>query len=511
MEKWSSIYEKEKIFAALDKISEYQKIGVLCEHVPTTLNRINRVKYDNKVYDIESFIQNKGHQLLLSVTHQCNLRCKYCCYGESIQREGRTHSNQTMSFDIAEKAISSFLGRSEFANAISFYGGEPLLNFPIVKHSILFAKNFASKLDKKPMFLMTTNGTLLTDEIIHYLVQHNVFVHISVDAVKESHDQFRVFKDTNVGSYDTVIRNIDRFIELYPTYRSRGIIITLTSPIQIEKVNEFLIKYSSHFDSITIGEVFEKTKDSDVGVNISAASDCSLHSCLKNFDGQCSDQEPLNNTSDNTNSSHTPVMDRESFSLKEEDWRNIFQEWHTFIQRVMADPIKAREEFPLIHRFLLKPFLEFHNRDLERYNLKSFSYACHCFPGFTRLYCNALGDYYPCERVPEIPFYKLGNVIEGFDYKRSVEIMEAFRRTADCGNCVIKNECNFCPSLFDFSDSSRGNISKSAFEIKCKMKRFSTIDMIKEYTKIMEEQPEVFDNLMYLNDLVDPRVFVVFD
>jgi uncharacterized protein len=511
LEKWGSIYEKEKVFAALDKISEYQKIGVLCEHVPATLKSINRVKYNDKVYDIESFIRSKGHQLLLSVTHQCNLRCKYCCYGEHSQYKGRTHNNQTMSPEIAEKAISNFLERSDFVNAISFYGGEPLLNFSLIEHSISFAKDLASKLGKKPMFLMTTNGTLLTDEIIHYLVQHDVFVHISIDAVKESHDQYRIFKDTNLGSYDTVIRNIDRFIELYPTHRSRGIIITLTSPVQIKEVNEFLKQYSPYFTSITVSEVFEKTDISDSGVNINTASDCSLHSCLKKFDGQYLNQELSNHVPDKKNSSYKPVVNRESFTLKENDWNNILQEWDTFIEHAIADPIKALEEFPLIHRFLLKPYLEFHDRDLERYSLKAFSYACHCFPGFTRLYCNALGDYYLCERVPEIPFYKLGNVTEGFDYKRSIEIMEAFRHIADCGNCVIKYECNFCPSLFDFNNSSRGDISESAFKIKCNTKRFFMKDMIKKYTEIMERNPEIFDNLMYLNNIVAPKVFIVFD
>jgi len=169
--------------------------------------------------------------LVLNVTNQCNLSCTYCYeYGEDkIVDTENGRQPKFMNEQTARESVDLLLRESGLNPNphITFFGGETLLNFPVLKATIAYARERAAEAGKEIDFSLTTNGTLLKPEIIDYLAENRVGVTISIDGPREMQDQFRVFKNGN-GSYDVAMPKIK---ELLQRHRSRpiGARVTLTS------------------------------------------------------------------------------------------------------------------------------------------------------------------------------------------------------------------------------------------------------------------------------------------
>ncbi len=136
--------------------------------------------------------------LTLLVTEDCNLRCRYCF--EKNKRPTK------MNFEVAKKTIDKYLMREEGPTAVSidFCGGEPLLEFEMIKK--VFEYTVLGSWGKKFRFSLGTNGTIMTEEMKQWFIRHPCFqISISLDGTKEVHDHNRS------GSYDTLIKNIDFF------------------------------------------------------------------------------------------------------------------------------------------------------------------------------------------------------------------------------------------------------------------------------------------------------------
>ena len=135
--------------AVLDVLSRYQKAGFLLP------SRLKKLKHP-ETYNIEHYLNYRLKQLVLQVTQQCNLRCEYCAYSGNYANN-RVHSNKRMDFDMAKKAIDMFISRSSENPEInvSFYGGEPLLEFDLVKRCVLYSHEIS---EKRILHNMTTNA-----------------------------------------------------------------------------------------------------------------------------------------------------------------------------------------------------------------------------------------------------------------------------------------------------------------------------------------------------------------
>lgn len=140
--------------------------------------------------------------LCLHIAHDCNLKCKYCFAGEGEYRGQRS----LMSAEVGKKAIDFLIQASGNRRnlEIDFFGGEPLMNFEVVKEIVDYARSIEGEHNKNFRFTITTNGVLLDDDIQAYINEHMHNVVLSIDGRKEVHDRMR-YTINHKGSYDLVV------------------------------------------------------------------------------------------------------------------------------------------------------------------------------------------------------------------------------------------------------------------------------------------------------------------
>ena len=168
--------------------------------------------------------------LVVNVTNQCNLACTYCYeYGEDkIVDTENGKQPKFMTAETARASVDFALRESRESRSahITFFGGETLMNFPVLKSTIAYARERAAEVGKDIDFSLTTNATLLKPDVIEFLAAESVGVTISIDGPEDLQNRFRVFKN-GTGSYDIAAPKIKA---LLARHRSRpiGDRVTLT-------------------------------------------------------------------------------------------------------------------------------------------------------------------------------------------------------------------------------------------------------------------------------------------
>ncbi|MCA1583240.1 MAG: quinohemoprotein amine dehydrogenase maturation protein [Acidobacteria bacterium] len=168
--------------------------------------------------------------LVVNVTNQCNLSCTYCYeYGEDkIVDTENGKQPKFMSEETARAAVDFALRESQSNKTahITFFGGETLMNFPVLKSAIAYARRRAAEVGKEVDFSLTTNATLLRPDVIDFLADERVGVTISIDGPQDLQDKFRVFSNGK-GSYELVAPKIKALLARHKT-RPIGARVTLT-------------------------------------------------------------------------------------------------------------------------------------------------------------------------------------------------------------------------------------------------------------------------------------------
>lgn len=148
--------------------------------------------------------------LCLHIAHDCNLACKYC-----FAEEGEYHGRRAlMSYEVGKKALDFLIANSANRHnlEVDFFGGEPLMNFDVVKQLVAYGRQQEEIHNKKFRFTLTTNGVLLNDDIMEFANKEMDNVVLSTDGRREVHDHMRPFRNGK-GSYDLVMPKFFKLAE----------------------------------------------------------------------------------------------------------------------------------------------------------------------------------------------------------------------------------------------------------------------------------------------------------
>jgi uncharacterized protein len=182
--------------------------------------------------------------LVLNVTNKCNLSCTYCYeFGaDAVADAGKRRA--LMTEETARESVDFLFksARERPAMTITFFGGETLLNFPVIKATAEYAAQKGRELNKLVHFALTTNATLLTDEVIDLLVSRRFGVTVSIDGDARDQDRHRVFKNGR-GSFETIRPRIEALLAKNKQARGRpvGARVTLTrGSSHVREIYDFL-------------------------------------------------------------------------------------------------------------------------------------------------------------------------------------------------------------------------------------------------------------------------------
>ncbi|MEG1887431.1 MAG: thioether cross-link-forming SCIFF peptide maturase, partial [Oscillospiraceae bacterium] len=188
--------------------------------------------------------------MCLNVAHDCNLRCEYCFAAKGDFGQGR----MLMPLEVGKKAIDFMIEHSTGRKnlELDFFGGEPLMNFDVVKGVVEYARSIENEHGKNFRFTITTNGLLLNDEIIDYINKEMFNVVLSIDGRPEVNDRMRVFQNGK-GCYDMIIPKFKNLVAKRgdKNYYVRG---TFTKE-NLDFTNDVLHLYKSGFDQISVEPV----------------------------------------------------------------------------------------------------------------------------------------------------------------------------------------------------------------------------------------------------------------
>ena len=179
------------------------------------------------LYDI---VQGNVSDLTLQLSRDCNFNCRYCEFAHD-NHAYRNHEKNNMSFELAQKCVDFLYEHSGDAPCItiSFYGGEPLLNFDVLKKVVVYTENLFQT--KKVTYTFTTNGSLLNLDVINFVVKHNFIISISFDGPKKIQNKHRKFALNGYDTYELVCNNIKLFQRLYKNYFDEHVLIL---PVRFE-------------------------------------------------------------------------------------------------------------------------------------------------------------------------------------------------------------------------------------------------------------------------------------
>jgi uncharacterized protein len=466
-------YTPDQIAAAYGEIhNAREENGLFLDHHPEVGVRPDRER-------VRHLLDCERQQLILNVTERCNFRCTYCPY--TLPDTGiRPHSERNMSWEIARAATDEFLqhckvipestshpagpreppapepvpterdsAEADYPPAISFYGGEPLLNFPLIKRCTEYV--IQNSKGRKVSFVVSTNGYLLKGEVAEFLAAHNFSVRVSMDGPAAIHDAHR---RTASGSptWMPVADNFKAFFRTHPDYLPfLGATVARTTNLCD------VLRYLATADWIPPTTI----------MNVFLASDP--------YPGY---YEPI------ADAARRPGVD-ESYG------------------KFLANLIKGRFNLNLQDRELMlqRGMFEAAFKQLHR---SRWGCAAHrrlpasltpggtCVAGHRKTYVSVTGEYYPCERVDEYGTCRIGSVVTGIDEEKVYALLQEFIECTreQCEHCWCVPICSVgCYATV----RDRGGFTVAAKQRACKSVQHQLHKGLVDYCTVLEQNPHAFD------------------
>ena len=316
--------------------------------------------------------------MCINISHDCNLRCEYCFAAKGDFGQGRC----LMSLDTAKKAIDFIIRNSGTRHnlEVDFFGGEPLMNFDVVKETVKYARSIEKQYNKNFRFTITTNGLLLTDDKIDFINKEMSNVVLSLDGRKAVNDRLRVTPNGK-GSYDTIVPNYQKLVSKRSKDRDYYVRGTFTK-YNLDFTDDILEMKKLGFDQLSI--------------------------------------EPV--VSD-------PKLD---YSIKYEDLPRVFEEYER-LAKTIIEHRKNGDYFNFFH-FMI-------DLDQGPCAVKRLR-GCGC--GNEYVAVTPQGDIYPCHQFVGHDEYKMGNLNDGtfdLDMKKDFAGANVYSKE-NCKNCWAKFYCS---------------------------------------------------------------------
>lgn len=215
-----ALYEStpaEQIVALMTE--KYREIGLTGDEVSACLRDVEALVADGQLFSKDIYADKAGvlknrsnviKALCLHVAHTCNLNCNYCFASQGKYQGERA----LMSFEVGKQALDFLIANSGTRTnlEVDFFGGEPLMNWDVVKQMVAYARTQEPIYNKKFRFTLTTNGVLVDDDVIEFANKEMHNVVLSLDGRKEVHDRLRKNYEGK-GSYDTIVPKFQKFVE----------------------------------------------------------------------------------------------------------------------------------------------------------------------------------------------------------------------------------------------------------------------------------------------------------
>ena len=429
---------KKQFFDALNdgirnNTEEYKSFDEYRQMIDMGLLNSNRPEIiENPLTDLaETYLDSCLKSLIIQVTQRCNLRCGYCYFSGNGQLT-RQHTNLDMTWETAKAAIDFFAAHSTQSDeiTISFYGGEPLLAFSLIKKCVKYAEMLM--FDKKIKYSITTNGTVITDEIVSFLEKYHFHMLLSMDGPAKVHNMFRRFAIDGSGSFEKVYSNLQFIKDEYPAYFKKV------------EINAVLSKDSDYYSSLAFFSKDPLVRDLKVHMNrISDAlltekyAETLYYRCAKKT-------QQLHDLLDSVQNYNKNVKVRDDLSPNE---------------------LRARfdKNEPLAVRF-------HHNGP--------------CIPGHENLFIDIFGKFYPCVNASEHSKAAcIGALNDGFYFDKVKAFMNIGHLSEkECKDCVCLRYCSICPLSIDNNDVLSADLKKRI--CKNNMQKFHKA--LKEFTFFYE-------------------------
>ncbi len=484
--RYAGQFPPERIAAAYDEIQQCRSVQGL---FPTGRPEV-RPQFDRE-YVHARLAQGRG-QVILNVTEQCNFRCSYCV--NTLPHTGtRDHTMRQMSWETARAALDDFLRHCKLFRSsadgpaprapetfqfsareavwpqleppvlndlerrvhVSFYGGEPLLNFPLIQQCTEYVLEKAGERASLVSFGMTTNGYLLKGEVAEFLAAHRFFLRVSLDGPVAVHDRHRRTVD-HLPTWAVIVDNVKTFQRKYPQ-ASLSLAATVARTENLEEVNRYLttadwIPPRSRFSSAPAADPWPGYYPEDA-----AAQQQRLFHIRNVY------RDYLTNLMKN---------------------RMNMGHWHS---EIMLQRDQHDRKFEALHRARWACAQ-------ARRRSGSMSPDGLCLLGSTRLFVNVDGDYYPCERVHESEALRIGNVSTGMDEEKVYRLMTEFvdSMRTQCEQCWC---LPFCGVSCFASIGGPAGYTPAAREEACANMRQARHAQIVTYCHVLEQNPHAFDYL----------------
>ncbi len=215
---YESATADEIVRAMMEKYGDREDVTE--EEIRLCIGDVEALKQMGKLFTPDTFAPMAGtlkersgdvvKALCLHVAHTCNLNCSYC-----FASQGKYHGDRAlMSFEVGKRALDFLIEHSGKRRnlEVDFFGGEPLMNWDVVKDLVKYARSVEKEHGKNFRFTLTTNGVLIDDDVIEFSNKEMSNVVLSLDGRKEIHDRLRVDYAGN-GSYDRIVPKFKKFVE----------------------------------------------------------------------------------------------------------------------------------------------------------------------------------------------------------------------------------------------------------------------------------------------------------